>query len=366
MKRILFLGIIILALLFPLASVKAVDCCIYLDNSYTDPECYHISDDSPADCDEDANTIYPQNLVGGYRTDTSCFNFDAYTEHAIPDGPLCEHALRIGTEETGFVDILNETRGKYVKGKLGEYAQNMCCVPTGPLMKKDCHTPTIQKDVEERIRSGSFDASLLTPSPGSDGLTNLWSFMTCAEGVDAGDWRHYDKACSSYDVKTYCETVNEQYCLCDGKKTECYPSFFESKESCLERSRAEWYDWECVKIDKPIGACADLTQKDTPAEETPIKTMSIGTLKGMAAESLNPASLTSATQIIGRAIKLLTAFVGSIALALYIYSGLLWMTSAGNSGQVDKAKNILIWATLGVVIMLGSYVLVDFLFKSIG
>jgi hypothetical protein len=190
--------------------------------------------------------------------------------------------------------------------------------------------------------------------------------MTCAEGVDAGDWRHYDKACSSYDVKTYCETVNEQYCLCDGKKTECYPSFFESKESCLERSRAEWYDWECVKIDKPIGACADLTQKDTPAEETPIKTMSIGTLKGMAAESLNPASLTSATQIIGRAIKLLTAFVGSIALALYIYSGLLWMTSAGNSGQVDKAKNILIWATLGVVIMLGSYVLVDFLFKSIG
>jgi len=87
------------------------------------------------------------------------------------------------------------------------------------------------------------------------------------------------------------------------------------------------------------------------------------------AKSLNPLSLSAdesgVINLIGRAIKLLIGFVGSIALALYIYSGLLWMTSAGNSGQVDKAKNILIWATLGVIVMLGSYVLVDFIFKSV-
>lgn len=84
-----------------------------------------------------------------------------------------------------------------------------------------------------------------------------------------------------------------------------------------------------------------------------------------AATTLNPSGVTSINQFIGKAINILMAFIGSITLLLYVFSGFLWMTASGNSEQVDKAKRILIWTTLGVAVMLFSYILVNLIFNSI-
>ncbi|HLD60530.1 MAG TPA: pilin, partial [Patescibacteria group bacterium] len=70
--------------------------------------------------------------------------------------------------------------------------------------------------------------------------------------------------------------------------------------------------------------------------------------------------------LIGQVIRVLTAFMGSILLVLYIYAGVLWMTAAGNSEQVDKAKQIFVWSTLGIVVVLGSYIIADFIFTGSG
>jgi hypothetical protein len=85
----------------------------------------------------------------------------------------------------------------------------------------------------------------------------------------------------------------------------------------------------------------------------------------LASATLNPAGLTDPSQLIKKAINILMAFIGSITLVLYIAAGLLWMTASGASEQVDKAKKILVWTTLGVFVMLFSYILVSFLFNSI-
>ncbi len=366
MKFLLFF--IALGLFVPFSIARAGDyCCLYLSGDGASGECFHISDDSEADCDEDANTIYPSNLVGAYESpDNSCFNVGGYTGYGIPKGPLCQYAMGV-TEESGFKDDLNTVRAAYVKKQLEEVAKNKCCAPVTSMIKKGCFAPRVTEGLDERISSGFFDVSRLTPNSRIDGSINFWDFLVCApSGADTDSWKKIDTSCSSYDAKSYCERMAAYYCLCDGKKTECKPSFFESEEDCKERLKAEWYDWQCIKVEDSIESCQDLTGAGpTETKEQTVKTLSIGDLKGQAKENLNPANLTSATQLIGRAIKLLIGFIGTIALALYIYSGLLWMTSAGNSGQVDKAKNILIWATLGVVVMLGSYVLVDFLFKSV-
>jgi hypothetical protein len=84
-----------------------------------------------------------------------------------------------------------------------------------------------------------------------------------------------------------------------------------------------------------------------------------------AATTLNPGSISTPFQLIRKAINALMAFIGSITLLLYVISGFLWMTASGNAEQVDKAKKILIWTTLGVFVMLFSYMLVNFLFNSI-
>lgn len=88
----------------------------------------------------------------------------------------------------------------------------------------------------------------------------------------------------------------------------------------------------------------------------------VGILQQTASETLNPAGFKKPTAVIARGINALMAFIGSISLVLYIWAGILWMSSAGNAERVTKAKQIMLWTTLGVAVMLGSYVIVTFVF----
>lgn len=57
---------------------------------------------------------------------------------------------------------------------------------------------------------------------------------------------------------------------------------------------------------------------------------------------------------------------GMVALVMFVWGGLLWLTSAGSSKQVDKGKMIFQWTTLGVIGMFASYTIVSFIFSSVG
>ena len=83
----------------------------------------------------------------------------------------------------------------------------------------------------------------------------------------------------------------------------------------------------------------------------------------------NPLGATTGTSIptlLGNIISYVLGVVGSLALVMFIYGGITWMLSAGNQEQVTKGKNILIWATLGIVIIFTSYALVKFVINTIG
>lgn len=112
-----------------------------------------------------------------------------------------------------------------------------------------------------------------------------------------------------------------------------------------------------------IGTCVPSTE---PCRLSPLEGATVEALKKAAVKDLNKANFKSPEDLINRAIRILMAFIGSISLVLYIYSGFLWMTARGNSDQTGKAKLILVWTTLGVVIMLSSYMLASFIFKSLG
>jgi hypothetical protein len=63
--------------------------------------------------------------------------------------------------------------------------------------------------------------------------------------------------------------------------------------------------------------------------------------------------------LIGRLIAAVLSIVGSLALLMFLYGGLIWITSMGESDKVMKGKKILIWATLGLVIVASAYVIVN-------
>lgn len=49
------------------------------------------------------------------------------------------------------------------------------------------------------------------------------------------------------------------------------------------------------------------------------------------------------------------AFLGIIFLALLVYGGLIWMTAAGNDARVAKARNLIVAAVIGLIIVLAAY-----------
>jgi len=119
--------------------------------------------------------------------------------------------------------------------------------------------------------------------------------------------------------------------------------------------------WKCANIIGEFGLCEKPPLTSGESSGTSVKD-----LQNQAKLELNKANFSGPADLINRAIRILMAFIGSIALVLYIYSGFLWMTASGNAEQAGKAKTTMVWTTLGVLMMLASYMLASFLFKSLG
>ena len=75
----------------------------------------------------------------------------------------------------------------------------------------------------------------------------------------------------------------------------------------------------------------------------------------------NPLGVESANELIGRIINSVMGIVGSLALLMFVYGGLIWMTSAGSQEKVKKGKDILLWSAVGLVVIFGAYGLTKFI-----
>ncbi|MBU1987477.1 MAG: pilin [Patescibacteria group bacterium] len=80
----------------------------------------------------------------------------------------------------------------------------------------------------------------------------------------------------------------------------------------------------------------------------------------------NPLKTDSPQALIGKIINAALGIVGSLALVMFIYGGFMWMMAGGNAERVQKGKDTLVWAALGLVIIFSSYALVRFVLKAIG
>ncbi|GEM_PF-3566805 len=81
------------------------------------------------------------------------------------------------------------------------------------------------------------------------------------------------------------------------------------------------------------------------------------------AQKLNQLKVTDLPQLVGILIRGALGIIGTIALVMIIYGGVLWMTARGNSETQTKAQNTIVWAALGIVLIFASYALVGFIFE---
>lgn len=65
-------------------------------------------------------------------------------------------------------------------------------------------------------------------------------------------------------------------------------------------------------------------------------------------------------------INFFLGLLGLIAVAFLIYAGVLMVTAGGNEEQVGKAKKIITYSVIGIVIILLSYTIVSFVTSALG
>lgn len=129
---------------------------------------------------------------------------------------------------------------------------------------------------------------------------------------------------------------------------------------CLEQSVED-----CVPCDLsapetlPIGDFLN----EKPEEEKKPEDVSVVV---KAAAGLNKMNIGAPSDLMARAINAMIAFMGSIAIVLYIYGGFVWMSASGNAEKTSKARSILVWTTLGALAMGASYMVIRTILERIG
>jgi hypothetical protein len=118
----------------------------------------------------------------------------------------------------------------------------------------------------------------------------------------------------------------------------------------------------CTKINGTVqtGGCNSGTAPTTPIVETEDPPPSAPTVK-----LDNPLSVDSPTILIGRIIDSILGIVGSLALLMFVFGGLTWMTSSGNQEKVKKGRDIIVWSAIGLAIIFMSYALTRFVLSTI-
>lgn len=68
--------------------------------------------------------------------------------------------------------------------------------------------------------------------------------------------------------------------------------------------------------------------------------------------------------VVIRLINYALFFIGALALVFVIYGGVLYITSGGDSDKTTKARNTLMYAVLGVIVVVISYAIVNWASKA--
>lgn len=79
----------------------------------------------------------------------------------------------------------------------------------------------------------------------------------------------------------------------------------------------------------------------------------------------NPISCDTAQCLITQVIKYIFGIIAVLATFMFIWGGILMLTSAGNAQRVKQAKDTLTYAAIGIVVILLSWSAIVFVIKGI-
>jgi len=64
-------------------------------------------------------------------------------------------------------------------------------------------------------------------------------------------------------------------------------------------------------------------------------------------------------ELVAKVLSAVIGLIGILAVASFVYGGILYMTSGGSEEQLNKGKKVLLYSTMGLIVSILSYVIVN-------
>lgn len=208
--------------------------------------------------------------------------------------------------------------------------------------------------------SGDFDSSKVECDNASK---DPWAFLEKQMSMDLGQ----AKIVLNANQVSCTFKPGPPKCWCSDGKSCAMLGAIASQKKCEDlcwddktKFKAKWYDSFDHGKD-PL--CAGGVKESSPpdAENGSSSSTPAGTTGGGAAVQLyNPlGGVTSLQDLIGRAIRAVLGIVGALALLMFVYGGIIWLTSGGSEKRIEQGKKILMNATIGLLIIFFSYTIIN-------
>jgi len=254
--------------------------------------------------------------------------------------------------------------------------------------------------------------------PEENNPKNSYYYLTCGNYTDTHAVKYSCNSAQTFappeyagggagievSLKAYCQIPDATaYCACPTDGTDCNKIAFTpyKKASSADTKKADYNctefikdkkGWECIEtMLKPACAkwelicdysdgvakdchcpnagkeiqtdeCKHITSKNLPKIPTydgiPLNIDEIQAL----GSGLKKTKASSFAELAGLVLAAVLSIIGSIALAMFVYGGIMVMTAAGNDERQKKGTQILVWSALGVIIILSAYAFIDLVF----
>lgn len=121
-----------------------------------------------------------------------------------------------------------------------------------------------------------------------------------------------------------------------------------------DRTRCLQYDGEPRTLDN----CIKFARKAHPAAQT---SSSAGTLEGTDIPKVTPIKNATIPEIAVTAINFLLVVAGALSVIFLIVGGIRYIISSGSPDAIDRAKKTVLYAVVGIIVVLLSYTIVNIL-----
>lgn len=110
----------------------------------------------------------------------------------------------------------------------------------------------------------------------------------------------------------------------------------------------------------------------TPILIAQVESKSIGSFQPVT-ENRQPTDLTSSSNVLGALEGWLSDIIGIITVLATLFfivyafiAAFNWITAAGEKGKIEKAKDRLVWSTLGLILIVATYAIIGLIGGIIG